>query len=327
MSAMDRSARIAVVIPCYKVSRLVGGVIAAVPQSVERIYCVDDACPEGSGEWIRLNIADPRVTVLRHDVNQGVGGAVMTGYRQALADGLDIAVKIDGDGQMDPALVPRFVMPIVAGFADYTKGNRFYRIHGLHGMPKARLFGNAVLSFMTKISTGYWNIFDPTNGYTAISTAVINELPLDGIAKRYFFETDMLYHLSIIRGVVEDIPMDAKYADEESNLRIGKILVPFLRGHIRNSIRRFLYNYLIRDFSVASVQVLIGVPLLVFGLGFGVIEWAWSSRANRFASAGSVMLAALPIIIGLQLLLSAVGYDMANVPRRPLTPALRVTRQ
>jgi len=326
MSNALSNARIAVVIPCYKVSKFVGSVISAVPESVERIYCVDDACPEGSGEWIRRNVTDPRVTVLRHEVNKGVGGAVITGYRQALADGLDIAVKVDGDGQMNPALVPRFVMPIAAGFADYTKGNRFYRVYGLRNMPRARLFGNAILSFMTKISTGYWNIFDPTNGYTAISTAVLEELPLDGISNRYFFETDMLYHLSIIRAVVEDIPMDAHYADEESNLRIGKILFPFLRGHLRNSVRRFLYSYLIRDFSVASVQILLGVPLLLFGTGFGVFEWIWSARAEVFASAGSVMLAALPVIVGLQLVLSAISYDIANVPRRPLTPMLRAIR-
>ena len=327
MTRSEIAVRVAVVVPCFRVRDQVGRVLEAVPASVERIYCVDDACPDGSGAWIEQNVRDPRVKVLRHTVNQGVGGAVATGYRQALADGMDIAVKIDGDGQMDPAMVPRFILPIAAGFADYTKGNRFYRIHSLQAMPWVRLFGNAALSFMTKISTGYWSIFDPTNGYTAISTTVLAQLPLQGIAKRYFFETDMLYHLNIIRAVVEDVPMDSHYADEKSNLRIGRILLPFLGGHLRNTLRRFLYNYLLRDFSIASVQILIGLPLMVFGIGFGIFEWALSASANRFASAGSVMLAALPIIVGLQLLLSALGYDMANVPRRPITPGLRATRQ
>ena len=121
--------------------------------------------------------------------------------------------------------------------------------------------------------------------------------------------------------------MDSHYADEKSNLKIGRILLPFLGGHVRNTLRRFLYNYLLRDFSIASVQILIGLPLMLFGIGFGLLEWALSASANRFASAGSVMLAALPIIVGLQLLLSALAYDMGNVPRRPITPALRATRR
>src|SRR5438034_6512860 len=162
------AAGIAVVIPCYRVTRQVADVLAAIGPECGRIYVVDDACPDHSGDFVAANCHDPRICVVRHPVNQGVGAAVMTGYRAAVADGATVIVKIDGDGQMDPRLLRRFVVPIVAGEADYTKGNRFYDLGDVGRMPGARIFGNAVLSILAKLSTGYWGIFDPTNGYTAI---------------------------------------------------------------------------------------------------------------------------------------------------------------
>ena len=192
--------RIAVAIPCYKVTRHVLEVIAAIGPEVEAIYAVDDACPEGSGDFIEQHNTDARVRVLRNPENRGVGGAIVTAYKAALADGMDIVVKIDGDGQMDPALLPLFVRPLLQGRADYTKGNRFFRPESMQGMPPVRQFGNAVLSFITKLSCGYWNVMDPTNGYTAVRTCVLAELPLDKLEQRYFFETDMLFRLNTVRG-------------------------------------------------------------------------------------------------------------------------------
>ena len=192
--------RIAVAIPCYKVIQHVLDVIGQIGPEVSVIYAVDDACPDGSGAFIEANNTDPRVRVLYNPQNLGVGGAVVTAYKAAIADGMDIVVKIDGDGQMSPALLPKFVHPLLAGRADYSKGNRFYRPESVQGMPPIRLFGNAVLSFLTKLSCGYWNIMDPTNGYTAVRTCVLSELPLDKLEKRYFFETDMLFRLNTVRG-------------------------------------------------------------------------------------------------------------------------------
>ena len=189
---------VAVAIPCYKVTQHVLEVIRTIPASVSRIYAVDDACPSGSGAFIQQHCTDPRVQVLFNPENQGVGGAVVTAYRQAVADGMDIVVKIDGDGQMNPRLLPLFVRPIQDRRADYTKGNRFFRPESVRGMPAMRLFGNAVLSFMTKLSCGYWSIMDPTNGYTAIHTSLLRELPLDKLERRYFFETDMLFRLNTL---------------------------------------------------------------------------------------------------------------------------------
>lgn len=321
------AAHIAVVIPCYRVTQQIAGVIAMIGPEVRRIYAVDDCCPDASGAYIEDSITDARVVVVRHEANQGVGGAVMTGYRAALADGADIIVKVDGDGQMDPRLIPRFVAPILAGEADYTKGNRFFDLEKITAMPPVRLFGNAVLSLLTKLSSGYWNLFDPTNGYTAIHAAVARQLPFAKISRRYFFETDMLFRLNTVRAVVVDVPMDAKYGDEVSNLKISKIIGEFLFKHTRNLGKRIFYNYYLRDLSLASIELPLGMFLFVFGTVFGGYHW-WQSASQGVATpAGTVMLSALPILMGLQLLLAFIGYDIASVPVRPRHTMLRVTRK
>ena len=308
------SASIAVVIPSYKVTRHILAVIQAIGPEVDRIYVVDDCCPEGSGRYVQDNNRDPRVTVLFNAENQGVGGAVMTGYRTAIDDGFDIIVKIDGDGQMDPSLLPRFVAPIVNGRADYTKGNRFFDLEKIARMPKMRIFGNAVLSFMTKFSTGYWSSFDPTNGYTAIAAGTAAQLPLDKISKRYFFETDMLFRLNTVRAVVVDIPMDAKYDDEVSNLKISKIMGEFLTGHLRNFGKRIFYNYYLRGMSVASLELPLGLGLITWGVLFGLFHWVKSFAVSAITPAGTVMFSALPIILGVQLCLAFIAFDVAAEP-------------
>lgn len=314
---------IAVAIPCYKVTQHVLDVIRAIPACVARIYAVDDACPEGSGSFIQQHCTDPRVQVLFNPENRGVGGAVVTAYRQAIADGMDVVVKIDGDGQMNPRLLPLFVRPIQAGRADYTKGNRFFRPESVRGMPPMRLFGNAVLSFMTKLSCGYWPIMDPTNGYTAIHTSVLRELPLDKLERRYFFETDMLFRLNTLRAVVRDVPMDSVYADEESNLKIGRVLPEFLKKHASRLVRRYAYSYFVRDFNVGSIYSIFGVLLLLAGGAFGALHWISSASGNHPATSGTVMLAALPVLIGIQFLVAFLHYDVSSVPSEPLSTYLR----
>lgn len=270
--------------------------------------------------------ADSRVRVIYHSVNQGVGGAVMSGYKAAIADGAEVLVKVDGDGQMDPGLIPAFIAPIMAGEADYTKGNRFFYLDEILSMPKVRLFGNAVLSFMTKLSSGYWNLFDPTNGYTAIHADVARHLPFEKISRRYFFETDMLFRLNTLRAVVVDVPMDARYCDEISNLKISKIVGEFLVKHVRNFSKRIFYNYYLRDMSLASIELPLGVLLLFSGCGFGVYHWINSLQEGVATPSGTVMLAALPILLGVQLVLAFLGYDIANVPRKPLYKSRRILK-
>ncbi len=317
-TAPHHALKIAVAIPCFRVRQEVMDVIAAMPAMVQRVYAVDDACPEGSGAWIQQQCTDPRVQVLFHSKNQGVGGAVLTAYQQALADGMDVVVKIDGDGQMDPRLLPHFVRPIRAGRADYTKGNRFFRPESVRGMPLVRLLGNAGLSFLTKLSCGYWPLMDPTNGYTAIHTSVLRELPLDKIERRYFFETDMLFRLNTLGAVVHDVPMDAAYGNEKSSLRIHYVLPEFLGKHLSRLVRRYVYSYLVRDFNVGSVYSICGVLLLVAGISFGARHWMHSASSALPATSGTVMLAALPVLIGIQFLIAFLQYDMGRVPKEPL---------
>jgi dolichol-phosphate mannosyltransferase len=318
--------QIAVAIPCYKVTNHVLDVIRTVPRSVSVIYAVDDACPDGSGRFIQEHCTDPRVRVLFHPENQGVGGAVMTGYRQALADGVDIVVKIDGDGQMDPQLLPLFVRPILQGRADYTKGNRFFRPESIKGMPTVRLFGNAALSFLTKLSCGYWSVMDPTNGYTAIHTCVLRELPLDKIERRYFFETDMLFRLNTLRAVVKDVPMDSVYADETSGLNVSKVLPEFARKHLSRLVRRYAYSYLIRDVNPGTLYSLSSVVLLFGGLVFGAAHWIEGAMHGQPATSGTVMLAALPILVGIQCLIAFLHYDISSTPQEPLSTVLAPVR-
>lgn len=310
--------RIGVVIPCYRVKAHILDVLAGIPEYVTRVYVVDDACPENSGQYVQDHYSDPRLLVIFHEENQGVGGAVISGYRAGIRDGMDIMVKIDGDGQMDPQLLPQFTHPILQGWADYTKGNRFYRLEDVRAMPAVRILGNMGLSFLTKLSSGYWNIFDPTNGYTAIHCKVLELLPLTKLNRRYFFESDMLFRLNTVHAVVVDIPMRAVYGNEKSNLRISRLIMTFLCNHARNFFKRIFYNYFLRNFSLASIQLVLGTGLLAFGVFFGIAGWLNSAMQGETASAGTVMLAALPIIIGTQMLLSFINYDVNTVPDIPL---------
>jgi len=310
--------RIAVVIPCFKVAKHILGVIQHIGREVSQIYVVDDCCPEQTGRWVEEHCTDPRVRVIFNTENKGVGGAVMTGYVAALADDMSVIVKVDGDGQMDPRLIPDFVAPILSGQADYTKGNRFFDLEEIRQMPSTRLFGNTALSFMTKLSSGYWDLFDPTNGYTAVHAEVVRYLPLHKISTRYFFETDMLFRLNTLRAVVVDVPMDARYADEVSNMKISRIAGEFLTKNLRNMVKRIFYNYYLRDMSLASFELPVGIILLLFGTTFGIWHWAESVHSGIVTSAGTVMLSALPVLIGIQFILAFIGYDVQSIPKRPL---------
>lgn len=310
--------KIAVVIPCYRVKAHILGVLRGIGPECWRIYVVDDQCPEKTGEYVRATTSDPRLSVLYTQTNLGVGGAVRVGYQQAIADGAAVIVKIDGDGQMDPRLIPQFVQPILEGAADYTKGNRFYSLEYVAGMPAFRIVGNAILSFMTKLSSGYWDLFDPTNGYTAIHASVAALLPLAKISPRYFFESDVLFRLNTIRAVVKDIPMRAVYGSESSGLRIGRILPEFIAKHVVNTVKRVFYNYYLRNFSLASIELVLGILAIGFGAIFGTIKWMASIELGKEATAGTVMLAALPVMLGIQFVIAFFNYDILSTPRNPI---------
>lgn len=320
---MSLPAAISVVIPCYRVARHIEQVLAAIGPECSVVYVVDDACPEATGDHVEAVCRDARVRVLRHARNGGVGAATITGYRQALRDGADVVVKLDGDGQMDPALVPRLVQPILEGRADYSKGNRFFDLTALKDMPRIRLVGNGLLSFAAKLSSGYWNLFDPTNGFTAIERRVLEQLPLDKLSRGYFFESDLLFRLGVLRAVARDVPMPARYGDEQSNLSLWRVPLEFTGKHLVNTAKRIVYNYYLRNFTAASVELAAGLALLLFGVGFGVSAWREGAQLAQPQTSGTVMLAALPVILGVQLLLGFVSHDVQAVPTEPLHPLLR----
>lgn len=314
--------KIAVVIPCFRVLAQIEKVINRIPDYIDMIYVIDDKCDQGSGNFVKENIKDNRVKVIFHTVNQGVGGAVITGYKEAIKDNMDVVVKIDGDNQMDPRLAERFILPIVNSEADYTKGNRFFNLSDVSSMPKIRFFGNLALSFLTKASSGYWKVFDPTNGYTAISVKALKMLSLDKIQKRYFFESDILFRLNLISAKIADIPMVAVYGDEISNLEISKIFFPFLKGNVKNFCKRILYKYFLQDFNVASLELIFGLFLSSFGVIFGLYNWISNAAQDIETPTGTIMIATIFLLVGIHLLLSFLSYDVNNIPDKPITKNL-----
>ena len=313
---------ITAVIPCYRERDRILAVLANFDDVVDHIIVVDDACPEGTGEHVKRLCEDDRVEVITHKKNQGVGGATLSGYERALRLGTNIIVKIDGDGQMDPAMVSALIRPICNDQADYAKGNRFFRLEGISGMPATRILGNLILSFASKLSSGYWNIFDPNNGFTAINAKVARILPRHRLARGYFFESDMLYQLNILRAVVADVPMEAIYGDETSSLKILKILMPFARNHLMNFMRRIFYTYFLRDFNIASLELIFGTISTAFGTIFGAINWYDSSSTGVPAATGVIILAALPFLVGSYLIISFFNFDVQNQPNTPLNLSL-----
>ncbi len=310
--------KISVVIPCFRVRDQILAVIESIDEQVQHIYCVDDRCPENTGTYLQDNCADSRLKIITHTENQGVGGAMVTGYKAALADGADIIVKIDGDGQMNPGLIARFVAPIARGDADYCKGNRFYKPEYLADMPRSRIWGNAGLSFFAKLSSGYWQIFDPTNGFTAIDARVLRQIDLEELSRRYFFESDMLFRLGLVRAAVQDIPMQAVYGSEHSGINPAASVLPFFGQHMSRFLRRVVLNYFIRDFNIGSVYLIASLLLIPFGFVFGATNWIASGLTDNPATAGTVMLAALPLYIGINTLFGFFNYDTANAPNSPI---------
>jgi len=311
----QRRSTFAVVIPAYNVAPSIATVISHLPHWIDHIIVVDDCSADGSADAARAT-GDPRLHIIRHDVNGGVGAATKTGYGEAIRLGADVVIKIDGDGQMDPAHLPALVSPILRNQADYTKGNRFRNKTALRDMPTSRRIGNLVLSFLTKLASGYWDIFDPTNGYTAARREVLLALPLNRVADRYFFETSMLVRLNVLNACVMDITMPSHYSDENSSLRLGQVLVSFPPNLAASVLTRLWNKYFLYDFTAVSLFILAGIPLVLTGGILGVKYWSHSITSGQPATAGQVMLSVLPLLIGFQLLLEAFVIDISNVPKR-----------
>lgn len=313
--AIPLNSSIAVIIPSYKVSNQILDVLSKIGPEVDHIYVVDDACPEGTGKLVSKKCRDSRVQVIQNEVNLGVGGAVKAGIRAALNDGAKVLVKVDGDGQINPALIPQIVAPLLDGSADYAKGNRFFNVEKIKEMPTVRILGNLGLSFFSKLSSGYWDIFDPNNGFIAIRSETADKLPFTKMSDRYFFESDMLFRLNLIRAVVVDVPMEPVYGDEISNLKPFSSFFEFSFKHTRNFLKRILYNYYLREFNLASLELLLGSFLIGFGLFVGGRGWIHSLNYGAPTQTGTLILTAMTFLSGLQLLLGFFAYDISNIPR------------
>jgi hypothetical protein len=216
---------------------------------------------------------------------------------------------------MDPELLPSLLDPIVSeGFA-YAKGNRFLREDALRDMPKIRLVGSFCLTFLSKLATGYWHVFDPANGYVAIDATTLRKLPLQRIARRHFFESDMLIHLNVFRARVKDVPMPARYGDEKSSMRLSRVLMTFPLFLLKGFWYRVYERHVLREFSPVAVFWVLGSALLAWGTVFGASTWLSSIWLDRAATTGTVMLSVLPFIMGFQLVLQAILTEIQESPR------------
>ena len=310
---------VAAVVPAYNVAAELGTVLRQMPMIFRTIIVVDDASRDDTANVAeRYAQLDPRILVVRHDENQGVGGAMVTGFATALESGADIVVKIDGDGQMPLWLVPQLIQPLINGSADYTKGNRFRDFRAVRAMPFVRRIGNVALSFFSKAATGYWHCFDPNNGFLAIRADVLSQVPLAKIDRSYFFETSMLSHLYVLGAVVKEVPMPARYEGETSSLSISRVVREFPGKLVWSLIRRLVLKNFVYDFNLESFHIVAGMPLLLAGMLYGGYHWWWYSSRNLAAPTGTVVLSALLITIGTQLLISAVNLDLQSIPREPI---------
>ncbi len=284
------------------------------PALVDHIIIVNDCSQDDTSE-VAKRCGDGRVVVLEPASNQGVGGATILGYRKAMEMGCDLIAKMDGDGQMDPEFLPSLLDAVIDQGYDYSKGNRFLAGESLAFMPRHRLIGNVVLTFMTKLASGYWHIFDPQNGFTVIKVEALRGLNLNTIHKRFFFENDMLVHLNYMGRRVKDIAIPARYGEEVSDLNPFKIGVTFPMLLLRRFFNRVYQKYVLRDFSPIALFLFLGLALFGWGTLFGIYLWIRTMSTGLATPTGTIMVALLPMILGFQLLLQAIVLDIQETPK------------
>ncbi len=312
---MYKHTAIHVVVPAYNEEAHIGAVLAAMPAYVDRVIVVDDCSTDGTARVVE-GCADARVVLLRTERNLGVGGATVLGYRTALAHGADIVVKMDGDGQMPADALPALLDALVEQGAAYAKGNRFLeRELVATRMPAERIVGNVVLTFLTKLASGYWNVFDPQNGYTAVRAAALRVLPLERLHPGFFFENDMLVRLNVHDYRVVDVPMPPVYNEEHSHLSVLAVLFTFPLLLVRRFFHRVIEKYVLRDFSPIALFLFLGLASLVFGVVLGCSLWLHAYWSGVPTPTGSIILTLLALVVGFQLCLQAIVLDIQATPR------------
>jgi glycosyltransferase involved in cell wall biosynthesis len=316
-----------VVVPAYNEQGSIASTLAEMPDFVDRVVVVDDASTDETASLVEgMSARNRSIVLLQNEKNLGVGGAVRLGFQWSVEHGADLIVKMDGDGQMDPRQLVRLLTPLRSVDVDMAKGNRFRNERELAAMPKARLIGNFFLTFLTKLASGYWHVFDPQNGYIALKSTTFRRLPLDGLARGYFFENDLLVRLNIVGARVMDVPMPARYRGEKSSMSLPRIVGSFPVLLFHRLWYRIYQKYVLRDFSPIALFYGLGIPLFVWGFFFGLAVWAHSILYREVATVGTVMLAALPVIVGLQLVLQAIVLEIqGGAPRSSVNPELELS--
>lgn len=311
---MYKNNKICVVVPAYNEEKFLLHVIKTMPEFIDHIVVLDDASTDKTFE-IASTSGDARVFVIKHEVNHGVGGAIISGHKKALEYGADISVVMAGDGQMDPQYLPDLLDPIIEDGYHYTKGNRFLKKSHYSGcMPKKRIFGNFVLTFMTKLASGYWNIFDPQNGYTAIKRECLETMSLDELQRGYQFENDMLFHLNLFDFRVKDIAIPSFYGEEISDIKLYKFIPTTIIFLIKTFFKRIFIKYMLYDFNPIALFYLSGFLLILIGIIFGIYA-VYVGFGPIMPSSGSVMLSVFPFSLGFQLFLAAMVLDIIATPK------------
>ena len=310
---MYKGLRIAVVVPAFNEEALIATTVSTVPDLVDHVLLVDDASTDATADKARA-AGDERLEVITHERNRGVGGAVITGHRRAVEIGADVSVVMAGDAQMDPEYLPALLDPIADDGYDFAKADRFFDFGSYEGMPRARVIGNVLVGFLAKASTGYWHLFDPLNGYTAIRTDPLRRLPLHRIRQDYSFECDLLGYLNIIHAKGKDVPVPAVYGEERSGIRLFRAGRKLLWSLWKGFWRRMMWKYLLWSFSPIAIFLFAGLALCLWGVGFG-IGITVATLGPPEASAATVLISVGPLLVGINLLIVAWVLDVLESPK------------
>jgi len=310
-----KTQKIGCLIPCFRGGSVTLALIEKALDFTDYIVLIDDACPNQTGQNVeeQFNTCD-KVKVLFNSHNQGVGKSCQNGIKFLLETDCTIIVKIDADGQIDPTLIPTLVHPIIEGNAEAVKGNRFTCVDDFLSMPKIRIIGNLGLSFLNKISTGYWELFDPTNGFIAFKSSALKRVRIEKTDNRYFFESDLLFQSSLAQITFAQIPMSSIYGNEVSSLRPIREIKRFAKKHLVNFFKRLIYQYFVLDFNAGSLELLGGSLGFILTTIFSMRIFISGILYSKYATSGESGLFAVLSIMTLQMFIAFLYYDSTQQP-------------
>ena len=308
----------ALIIPCYKVSKHILNVLENIGPEINYIFVIDDYCPENTGDLVKKKCSDQRVKVIRNEKNLGVGGSSLIGFKEAFKnENIDICIKIDGDNQMDPNEIKKIIDPLINENYDYVKGNRFLNNIQIENYPLSRFYGNIFLSFMSKLSTGYWDLFDPINGFTGIKREVLERLNLVNIDDRYYFESDMLFNLYNNKAKVKDVPVTITYdKDQIQNLNVFKESFNFFFKNLVKIYKRIKFNYFNRNFGLGSFFITSFLFFFIFTICYGGYNYIYYLSLNSFAPTGKILISAISCLLMILSLMIFLIIDNLNNPNK-----------